>query len=185
MPAKRQLTKLYQTVSYYYTTGCLDLLWIRPVTQPTKSSTADRSARQRWMSVLAKAAPADLEARWQSFGEAPSWACLRPPETGMVMVRGRAGGTGQRFNLGEMTVTRCAVALDGGATGFGYVAGRDRRHAELAAVVDALMQDPARRQIVEQRIIEPLLNQQQAVRRAAARKTAATKVDFLTLVRGD
>ena len=153
--------------------------------EPTDVSTADRSARQRWMSVLAKAAPADLEARWQGLDEVPSWACLRQPETGMVMVRGRAGGTGQRFNLGEMTVTRCAVALDGGATGLGYVAGRDRRHAELAAVVDALMQDPARRPTLEHRIIEPLENQQQAARDAAARKTAATKVDFLTLVRGD
>ncbi len=153
--------------------------------EPTDVSTADQSARQRWMSVLAKAAPADLEARGQSLDEVPPWACLRQPETGMVMVRGRAGGTGQRFNLGEMTVTRCAVALDGGATGLGYVAGRDRRHAELAAVVDALMQDPARRPTVEHRIIEPLENQQQAGRDAAARKTAATKVDFLTLVRGD
>ncbi len=79
---------------------------------PAELSTADRSARQRWMSVLAKASPADLEARWRSLGEALSWACLRRPETGMVMVRGRAGGTGQRFNLGEMTVTRCAVALE-------------------------------------------------------------------------
>ncbi len=155
------------------------------MTKPTELPTADRSARQRWMSVLAKASPADLEARWRSLGEAPSWACLRLPETGMVMVRGRAGGTGQRFNLGEMTVTRCAVALDGGATGMGYVAGRDHRHAELAAVVDALMQDPARRATADRRIIEPLEAQQRAARRATARKTAATKVDFLTLVRGD
>ncbi len=152
---------------------------------PAELSTAERSARQRWMSVLAKALPADLEARWRSLGEAPSWTCLRPPETGMVMVRGRAGGTGQRFNLGEMTVTRCAVALDGGATGMGYVAGRDHRHAELAAVVDALMQDPARRPGAEHRIIEPLEAQQRAAKQVAARKTAATKVDFLTLVRGD
>ncbi len=153
--------------------------------EPTDLSTADQSARQRWMSVLAKAAPADLEARWQGLDEVPSWACLRQPETGMVMVRGRAGGTGQRFNLGEMTVTRCAVAIDGGATGFGYVAGRDRRHAELAAVVDALMQDPARRPTAESRIIAPLEYQQRAVKAAAARKAAATKVEFLTLVRGD
>lgn len=137
------------------------------------------------MSVLAKAAPADLETRWRNLADAPSWRCLRQPETGMVMVRGRAGGTGQRFNLGEMTVTRCTVTLDRGATGSGYVAGRDHRHAELAAVVDALMQDPARRPTAESRIIAPLEYQQRAAKAAAARKAAATKVEFLTLVRGD
>ena len=119
------------------------------------------------------------------MGEVPSWRCLRLPETGMVMVRGRAGGTGQRFNLGEMTVTRCTVALDGGVTGSGYVAGRDHRHAELAAVVDALMQDPAKRPTSERLIIGPRESQQRAARQAAAQKAAATKVDFLTLVRGD
>ncbi len=108
------------------------------------------------MSVLAKASPVELERLWRALPAEPSWQPLRAPETGMVMVRGRAGGTGRRFNLGEMTVTRSAVRLDDGATGFGYIAGRDHRHAERAAVVDALMQDPARRPTLEHRIIEPL-----------------------------
>ncbi len=146
---------------------------------------ADHSVRRRWLSVLAKASPVELERLWRALPAAPTWQPLRAPETGMVMVRGRAGGTGRRFNLGEMTVTRSAVRLDDGATGFGYVAGRDHRHAERAAVVDALMQDSARRAAIEAAIIGPLEASHRAAKQAAGRKAAATKVDFLTLVRGD
>ncbi len=69
---------------------------------------------------------------------------MRGPEGGLVMVRGRAGGGGAPFNLGEMTVTRCTVRLGSGLVGHAYVAGREPRRAELAALVDALMQDPER-----------------------------------------
>ncbi len=93
------------------------------------------------MGVLARAARDELEAAWETLEPRPAYDRLRPPETGMVMTRGRAGGTGRRFNLGEMTVTRCALRLDSGEMGIAYVAGRDRRHAELAALFDALMQD--------------------------------------------
>jgi len=103
----------------------------------------------------------------------------------MVMVRARAGGTGQRFNMGEMTVTRCTVRLDDGTVGHAYVAGRDLRHAELAAVLDALLQNDARREAIEDAVIGPLAAAQQAERASAARKAAATKVDFFTMVRGE
>ncbi len=33
------------------------------------------------------------------------------------MVRGRAGGGGSAFNLGEMTVTRCSVRIATGQVG--------------------------------------------------------------------
>ena len=100
--------------------------------------------RARWISLLARAEPAELDNALKSLEETPGYDLLRPPECGLVMVRGRAGGTGAPFNLGEMTVTRCAVALDTGETGFGYVAGRAQRHAELAALFDALLQEPVR-----------------------------------------
>ena len=61
------------------------------------------------------------------------------------MARGRPGGDGAPFNLGEMTVTRCTVRLEDGTVGHAYVAGRDMRQAELAAVLDAVLQGPARR----------------------------------------
>ena len=146
---------------------------------------ADTQARQRWMSVLAKA-PADrLAALWSDLGDSPDWSYLRRPETGMVMLRGRAGGSGQRFNLGEMTMTRCSVRLPDGRVGHGYVAGRRQDHATTAALVDALMQDEAARPALEAAIIEPLTLEADAKRDIAARKTAATKVDFFTMVRGE
>jgi alpha-D-ribose 1-methylphosphonate 5-triphosphate synthase subunit PhnG len=143
------------------------------------------NARKRWMGVLARASAAELEPLWQKHGAGAALALLRPSETGLVMVRGRAGGTGQRFNLGEMTVTRCAVEAPNGATGHAYVSGRDKRHAELAARFDALLQDPERRASLLAAVIEPLAEAEARRRAAVAAKAAATKVEFFTLVRGD
>jgi alpha-D-ribose 1-methylphosphonate 5-triphosphate synthase subunit PhnG len=141
--------------------------------------------RQEWMAVLAKASAEVIEPLWSAVPDQPGWTHLRAPEAGMVMVQARAGGTGQRFNMGEMTVTRCAVRLADGGTGYAYVAGRDRRHAELAAVIDALMQIPARRDEIRRVVIDPLAAMQAEARARTARRTAATKVDFFTMVRGD
>jgi len=142
-------------------------------------------ARRRWMAILAQASPEEVEGRWRDVVAPPPHRMLRPPETGLVMVRGRAGGTGARFNVGEMTVTRCAVEFEGGAVGVAYIRGRDRRHAELAAVLDGLLQDPARREDLEHSVVAPLAAAQTARRRAAAERVAPSRVEFFTLVRGD
>ncbi|WP_397417485.1 phosphonate C-P lyase system protein PhnG [Phenylobacterium sp.] len=147
---------------------------------PTVVDAADE--RRRWLSVLAKARPAEVSAAWDQQDLRPSYRLLRPPEIGMVMVRGRMGGAGDAFNLGEMTVTRAAVRLDDGPTGIGYVAGRDRRHAEIAAILDAMMQSPTLRPAAES-VVEPLAAAQLQRRQVAGRKAAATKVDFFTMVR--
>jgi len=139
--------------------------------------------RRRWLSVLAKARAGDVRAAWDSLDGRPDFRALRAPEIGMVMVRGRMGGTGDAFNVGEMTVTRAAVRLASGETGIGYVAGRDKRHAEIAAAVDAMMQSPALRPAVESAVVARLAAAQAARRDTAARKAAATKVDFFTMVR--
>lgn len=139
--------------------------------------------RRRWLSVLAKAPVSEVVAAWESLRETPAYTALRAPEVGMVLVRGRMGGEGDAFNLGEMTVTRAAVRLETGETGIGYVAGRSRRHAEIAAAVDAMMQSPSLRPQVEGPVIERLASAQAARRETAARKAAATKVDFFTMVR--
>ena len=154
---------------------------------PAADSRADpgQAARQRWMSVLAKAQLSELESTWKELAEKPDYDWLRAPEVGMVMLRGRAGGSGSQFNLGQMTVTRCALRLTGGAAGIGYVQGRSKRHAELAAVFDALMQDRGRRPVLESQVIAPLKAAQRARRETRSRKANATKVDFFTLVRGE
>jgi alpha-D-ribose 1-methylphosphonate 5-triphosphate synthase subunit PhnG len=142
------------------------------------------AARRRWMSVLALASTADLEARWAALAEPPRYRVLRGPDVGLVMVRARAGGTGARFNLGEMTVTRCTVQLAGGALGHAWVGGRDRRHTELAAVFDALLQSPT---AAGGRLdmIDALAAVQADRRAAAAARAAASRVEFFTLVRGE
>lgn len=137
------------------------------------------------MGILARASRDELEAAWNALEERPAYAWLRRPEVGLVMVRARAGGTGNPFNFGEMTVTRCALRLANGAVGFGYVQGRDRRRAELAAVFDALMQDADRRDKLGATVIEPLRVAQAERRAFVSRKAGATKVEFFTLVRGD
>src|SRR5262245_21646293 len=141
--------------------------------------------RRRWMSVLALATPDEFEAAWGRVGDPPPYARLRGPEVGLVMVRARAGGTGLRFNVGETTVTRCAVQLVGGALGQAWVRGRDLRHAERAAVLDALLQDDDRRPALEAAVIEPLERAHEARRRTATARAATTRVDFFTMVRGE
>lgn len=151
---------------------------------PTSEQSAEQRARQRWMSVLAKADFDDLDTLWNNLPAKPAWTVVRAPEVGMVMTRGRAGGDGQRFNLGEVAVTRCAVQLEYGAVGFGYVMGRNRRHAELAAAVDAMLQTPSRRDALERAIIAPLTLRLEEKRLNRSRKAAATKVEFFAMVRG-
>ncbi len=144
----------------------------------------DVKARQAWLSVLAQSTCSDIEA---ALGDLtlPTAEMLRPAEIGLVMVRGRAGGNGQRFNLGEMPVTRCSVRTAAGHIGHGYVQGRDKRHAELAAKIDAALQDPARRGALTRAVVEPLGAALADRKKEIEAKAAATKVDFFTLVRGE
>jgi alpha-D-ribose 1-methylphosphonate 5-triphosphate synthase subunit PhnG len=141
--------------------------------------------RQRWMKVLAKASLEDLKDAVQKTDSHPDYQFLRNPETGMVMARARAGGTGQRFNLGEMTVTRCVVRTDDGDVGCGYVMGCDHQHAEYAALFDAMLQNPSYRVDLMDNIIHQLEVVQKDREKTISRKSASTKVDFFTMVRGE
>jgi len=146
-------------------------------------SAPEIAARQAWMGVLARAPAAALADRLATLPETPEWTHLRTPEFGLVMVQGRAGGQGQAFNLGEMTVARAAVRLADGSVGLGYVAGRDKAHAERAAVVDAMMQSPRWRDVAAALVIDPLAAERMRVAAEQGRKVAATKVEFFTMVR--
>ncbi len=142
--------------------------------------TAHTEQRRHWMAVLARASGEDIAGRLATLPPLPPHTPLRPAETGLVMVRGRAGGDGAAFNLGEMTVTRCAVRL-GERVGHAYVAGRDKRQAELAALLDAALQDPAWHDALMGGVVVPLAAGQAARRDAEARRAAATKVEFLAM----
>lgn len=140
--------------------------------------------RPEWMALLSRAPLPLLEQALAGQADAPpQW--LRRPETGLYMVQGRAGGTGERFNLGEVTVTRCALRVGGedSAVGVAYVMGRHHRQAQLAAVADALLQDPAQHERIDDALLQPVrqhLALQQAQRAARAQ---STRVDFFTVAR--
>jgi len=110
---------------------------------------------------------------------------LREPEQGLVMVRGRIGGDGRLFNFGEATISRAAVKLESGEVGFGYTLGRSRNKARLIALCDALIQSDIYREALEIKVLAPLRRRIDATRRQRAAETAATRVDFYTLVRGE
>lgn len=143
----------------------------------------DTDLRQGWMRTLAMAPAAELERLWAALGDPPGYDVLRRPEIGLVMVRGRIAGTGAPFNLGEITVTRCAVRLADGRMGHAYIAGRRQRQAEIAAVADALLQDPAQRPRLAAALLAPLEAAADLRRRDLAAKVAATRVEFFTVAR--
>ena len=144
-----------------------------------------KKQRQQWMSVLAKSSSRKLEDAWQGISEKPVYRHLHKPETGSIMVRGRAGGSGIRFNLGEVTATRCTIQIVKGHVGSAYVMGRDHRHAELAAIFDALLQDPLHHPEISNMVVSKLKVSYDKSKEEISKKSAATKVDFFTMVRGE
>ena len=135
--------------------------------------------RQRWMAVLARATAAETLELLAECAKLPAHIRLRGPELGLAMVRGRTGGGGAPFNMGEMTVSRCTIRTDSGCTGHAYIAGRDLQQAELAAVVDAALQ--AGRTDLLEAVITPLAQRQADRREADAARAAATRVQFSTM----
>jgi alpha-D-ribose 1-methylphosphonate 5-triphosphate synthase subunit PhnG len=146
-----------------------------------EDSIRPHAERRAWMGVLARSPAEAIAARMADLPPLPAHTRLRGPETGLVMLRGRQGGDGAPFNLGEMTVTRCTVRLADGTLGHAYVAGRDARQAELAALLDAALQTPGLHGAILDTVIAPLAEAEAACRAAVARKAAATKVAFSTM----
>jgi len=152
-----------------------------------KGASADAVARRRSaMAVLAQAQPDEIE-----HGLRDAFACsidyveIRAPETGLVMLRGRIGGDGAPFNLGEATVTRATVQIASGEVGFAYSLGRDHGKARLSAICDALWQSRDHRDAIEARVLAPIRARLAAEHLHQRAQTAATRVDFFTLVRGE
>jgi alpha-D-ribose 1-methylphosphonate 5-triphosphate synthase subunit PhnG len=154
------------------------------VTPSDNSEGGGRAQRMAAMAVLAHASSAEIAGQLKAL-TLPSHEDLREPENGLVMVRGRIGGDGAPFNLGEATVSRAAVRLSSGEVGFGYVLGRDREKARLIALCDALVQSEKFADDVERKVVAPLREVMLAQRNDKAATTAATRVDFYTMVRGE
>jgi len=138
------------------------------------------------MALLARAPLELLETALRPFDQTPPrW--LRMPETGLMMVQGRASGTGERFNLGEVTVTRCALRVAGAAqeapVGVAYVMGRSHRHAQLAAVADALLQDPSHNAALAVKLLQPVREHLAHEQQQRQQRVQSTKVEFFTVAR--
>jgi alpha-D-ribose 1-methylphosphonate 5-triphosphate synthase subunit PhnG len=182
-------TKLHRTALEYAMTNCncLDHICLDNWTgslemnRAITSLQADQEQRRRWMATLARTTAPQLDALLAEHAPLPGYHLPRPAETGLCMVRGRMGGIGRPFNLGEMTMTRCVVQLDDDIAGVAYVTGRDRRKAELAALADAMLQSGR----LPLTALLPLREAQEEQRRERSKAVAATKVDFFTLVRGE
>ncbi|CAG9245260.1 phosphonate C-P lyase system protein PhnG [Paraburkholderia caribensis] len=157
------------------------------------SPSSANPARRAWMAVMARSARTDLEAALNRAMEGlplPAFDWLRPPEIGLAMVRGRVGGTGDAFNLGEATVTRATLRLrdesdEGTTVGVACHLGRDRRRAELAAIADALLQTRQHHARLQAQLIAPLASQLAAKQAQRQQDAASTRVEFFTMVRGD
>jgi alpha-D-ribose 1-methylphosphonate 5-triphosphate synthase subunit PhnG len=143
------------------------------------------TGRQALMRICAQASEAELGAALAAFGDDITAQDVRPPETGLIMLRGRIGGDGAPFNVGEATVTRAVIQLRDGTLGYSYLLGRSPTRARLAAIIDALGQDAARRAVLETALVVPVRERRAAERRRDNEEAAATRVNFFTLVRGE
>jgi alpha-D-ribose 1-methylphosphonate 5-triphosphate synthase subunit PhnG len=152
--------------------------------QGNGSDAAEIDRRQALLRACAGATEAELESALAMLGELPAIEELRTPQTGLVMLRGRIGGNGQAFNVGETIVTRAAVRL-GGRIGISYLIGRAERRARLAAMLDALGQEACYRARLEASLVQPVMARVAAEDAEIRAQAAATKVDFFTLVRGE
>lgn len=159
------------------TTPPADALNAAPAPSETK-------ARQAVMAICAEATTAELAEVVAACGYAGAIRELRRPESGLVMVRGRIGGDGDAFNLGEMIITRCVVQLDGGEEGYAFTPGRDRDRARKAAEIDALLQSPAHAGAV-QMAVQPVKARIAADLAQTEARIAATRVNFFTMTRGE
>jgi alpha-D-ribose 1-methylphosphonate 5-triphosphate synthase subunit PhnG len=141
--------------------------------------------RKSALSVLSKSSLDSIVEQWSALGINPAFNFLKTPEVGMVMVRGQAGGDGQTFNVGEMTVTRCVVQLHSKEIGYGYTAGRNIDKSKIIALIDACFQVSIFEKNIEDRIINPLRVSIEEKQEHQKNKIETSTVDFFTMIRGE
>lgn len=137
------------------------------------------------MRICSEADETELEAALGACGGVPDAQDVRAPETGLVMLRGRIGGDGAPFNIGEATVTRAVVRLADGTVGYSYLLGRSARRARLAAIVDALGQHSGHHATLGAALVVPVRARRDAGLKLQREQSAATRVNFFTLLRGE
>lgn len=151
----------------------------------TDTPSATQDQRADWLRVMARSGADELDRIAAPVLADYRFETLRAPEIGLTMVRARIGNRGDRFNLGEATLTRCAVRLrtgDGRVTvGVGHVLGRDEAQALRIAQLDALLQRDELRGLLLRELIEPLRLARQERDREERARTEASRVRFFAL----
>ena len=135
-----------------------------------------QAQRKAAMTVLAHSDAAEISRRLQPIA-LPAYEIMREPEKGLKMIRGRIGGDGAPFNLGEATVSRATIRLSTGEIGFGHTLGLTGTRRELAAIFDALGSSRIlSRDAVEEGVLTADFEPQGSKRpRPPGRETAATR----------
>lgn len=151
--------------------------------QPHRSPA--KRERAAIMGLLARSTPQELSAPLAAHWPGLEVRVFRAAETGLVMLRGRMGGDGAPFNTGEATMSRAVIELATGERGYGQLLGRNKAHAHDAAIVEALSQREADAEKVEALILAPIARRLADEKQRQRSETAATKVDFFTLVRAE
>ncbi len=160
-----------------------------PITSPDTALDEDGAApqekadRARWLALFARATRDELDDAIARCSDAPQFIWLRAPQTGLVLVQGRVGGSGDRFNLGETTVTRCTLRQQDGVVGTGYVLGRDAERAVRVARLDALMQMPQHHSVLATGPLAAISRRLAATAAQNDADVAASRVEFFTMVR--
>lgn len=145
----------------------------------------NNTTRQQWMATLAMANTDELLLCSKTLVRKETFEDIRSAEVGLAQVRGRMGGTGSAFNLGDMSISRCVLRSSEGIYGYSYVSGRSKIHAQRAAELDAMLQSVNHHDEVMKVVIQTLLDEQQFKDRNRREKTESTRVNFFTLVRGE
>lgn len=138
--------------------------------------------RREWMGVLARAPIDLLRTAFDGSRQRQAARRLVGPEIGLLQLRAKAPVTGTPFHLGEATMTRCVVEIDG-RHGYAVVLGRDPERAELAAFFDALLQDPRSRASLTTELLQPAQGAIMERRRRKAEAAQKTAAHFFTAAR--
>lgn len=147
---------------------------------------ADTFSRKNALDILAAASADILAEQYDALAPTlPTAVPVRGPEIGAVMIRGKVGGGGAAFNLGEASVTRATVKLASGEIGHSIILGRDERKARIVAHLDALRQTHEWVRHIDSKIVRPALDAMNAEKLRSAEETEATRVDFFTVARGE
>ena len=139
--------------------------------------------RPEWISIFSKTNESLLKNSLDHINFKENYDVLLGPEIGSIMIQGRAGGSGDKFNLGEATLTKCIVKFQE-KTGYSYHLGRNLIKSEYGAILDALMQIES----YHSKLLMYVKEFQEEIQKEKTKIIAGSsesKVDFFTMVRGD